>query len=42
LTIPTVLDGPMNGEAFLAYTTQVLVPTLTVGDIGQLRQSLLS
>ena len=23
----------MNGEAFLAYTTQVLVPTLTVGDI---------
>lgn len=33
LTAPMVLDGPMNGEAFLAYTTQVLVPTLVVGDI---------
>lgn len=33
LTAPMVLDGPMNGEAFLAYTTQVLVPTLNVGDI---------
>ncbi len=28
-----VLDGPMNGPAFLAYVEQVLVPTLTSGDI---------
>jgi transposase len=36
LTAAMVLDGPMNGEAFLAYTTQVLVPTLTVGDVVNL------
>lgn len=36
LTAPMVLDGPMNGEAFLAYTTQVLVPTLSSGEIVHL------
>ena len=30
---PMVLDGPMNGPAFLAYIEQVLVPTLSPGDI---------
>jgi transposase len=33
LTAPMVLDGPMNGEAFLAYVEQVLAPTLRPGDI---------
>uniref|UniRef100_UPI001A962F1A IS630 family transposase n=1 Tax=Sabulicella rubraurantiaca TaxID=2811429 RepID=UPI001A962F1A len=33
LTAPMVLDGPMNGRAFLAYVEQVLVPTLRPGDI---------
>ena len=28
MTAPMVLDGPMTGEAFLAYVQQVLVPTL--------------
>ena len=28
-----VLDGPMNGDAFRAYTEQLLAPTLTPGDI---------
>ena len=28
-----LLDGPMDGDAFLAYVTQVLVPELTPGDI---------
>ena len=27
LTAPMLLDGPMNGAAFLAYVEQVLVPT---------------
>ena len=27
------LDGPMNGETFLAYIEQVLVPELAKGDI---------
>ena len=30
---PCVLDGPINGESFLAYTQQILVPTLKPGDI---------
>ncbi len=30
---PCVFDGPINGESFLAYVEQVLVPTLTPGDI---------
>ena len=29
---PMVLDGAMNGPAFLAYVEQVLVPTLGPGD----------
>lgn len=33
LTAPMVLDGPMNGPAFLAYVEQVLVPTLRKGQI---------
>jgi transposase len=33
LTAPMVLDGPMNGPAFLAYVEQVLTPTLRKGDI---------
>lgn len=33
LTAPGVIDGPMNGEAFLAYVEQILVPTLKPGDI---------
>ena len=32
MTAPMVLDGPMNGAAFLAYVEQVLVPTLRPGD----------
>lgn len=28
LTAPMVLDGAMNGEAFVAYVRQVLAPTL--------------
>ena len=28
LTAPCVIDGPMNGDAFLAYVEQILVPTL--------------
>jgi transposase len=33
MTAPMVLDGPMDGPAFEAYVTQVLVPTLKPGDI---------
>ena len=33
MTAPMVLDGPMNGPAFLAYVQQVLLPTLRPGDI---------
>ena len=32
MTAPMVLDGPMNGPAFLAYAEQVLAPTLKRGD----------
>ena len=32
MTAPMVLDGPMNGVAFLVYIEQVLVPTLRPGD----------
>jgi transposase len=28
-----VIDGPMNGEVFLAYVERVLVPTLLPGDV---------
>ena len=33
MTAPMVLDGPMNGPAFLAYVEQILVPTLEPGDV---------
>ena len=33
MTAPMVLDGPMNGNAFLAYVEQVLAPTLRPGDV---------
>ena len=33
MTAPMVLDGAMDGLAFEAYVTQVLVPTLRPGDI---------
>ena len=32
ISAPMLLDGPMDGDTFLAYIKQVLVPTLTVGD----------
>ena len=31
LTAPMMIDGPMNGPAFLAYVEQVLAPTLRPG-----------
>ena len=31
--VPMVLDGTRKGPAFLAYVEQVLVPTLSPGDI---------
>jgi hypothetical protein len=33
LVAPCVFDGAINGELFLAYVEQVLVPTLTKGDV---------
>ena len=30
---PLVLDGPMNGETFVAYIEQFVLPTLAPGDI---------
>ena len=33
IAAPCVIDGPINGESFLAYVEQVLVPTLKPGDI---------
>jgi len=33
LIAPMVLDGPMNGAAFLAYVEQVLVPELEPSDV---------
>lgn len=33
LTAPTVIDGAMNGDLFLAYVQQQLVPALKPGDI---------
>src|SRR3712207_1305464 len=33
MTAPMVLDGPMNGPAFLAYVQRVLVPSLTPRDV---------
>jgi transposase len=33
MAAPMLLDGPMNGPAFLAYAEQVLAPELSPGDI---------
>ena len=33
LDAPCVIDGPINGESFLAYVEQLLVPTLKPGDL---------
>ena len=33
ITAPMVLDGPMDGEAFLTYVQTFLCPTLSPGDI---------
>jgi transposase len=33
LTAPCVIDGPMNGNAFLAYVEQILAPSLIPGDM---------
>ena len=33
MTAPMVLDGPMTGAWFLAYVEQVLIPTLSPGDV---------
>jgi transposase len=33
MTAPFVYDGAMNGNVFLAYVEQVLVPTLQPGDV---------
>ena len=30
---PCVIDGPMNGNAFLAYVEQILAPSLMPGDM---------
>lgn len=30
---PCVFDGPINGQRFLAYVEQILVPTLKPGDV---------
>jgi transposase len=32
LIAPLVLDGPMDGDAFLAYVEQLLAPSLRPGD----------
>jgi transposase len=33
LAAPCVIDGPINGVSFRAYVEQVLVPTLSRGDV---------
>lgn len=33
IVAPMLLDGPMNGDAFLAYVEQVLAPELSPGDV---------
>ncbi len=30
---PTVVDGPMTGDVFVAYVEQQLIPTLRPGDV---------
>lgn len=33
LVAPMVIDGAMNGDLFVAYAKQVLIPTLKAGDV---------
>ena len=33
MTAPCVIDGPINGDCFMAYVEQCLIPTLAPGDI---------
>lgn len=33
VTAPCVIDGPINGDCFLAYVEQCLIPTLAPGDV---------
>lgn len=33
LTAPFVLDGPMDGDAFVVYVREILPPTLAAGDL---------
>ena len=33
ITAPCVFDGPIDGQKFLAYVEQILVPTLKPGDV---------
>jgi len=33
INAPCVIDGPINGQSFLAYVEQILAPTLSAGDI---------
>lgn len=33
ITAPCVIDGPINGDCFMAYVEQCLIPTLAPGDI---------
>ena len=33
ITAPVLFDGPINGQSFLAYVQDALVPTLKAGDI---------
>ena len=40
LVAPFVLDGPMNGEAFLVYVGKILVPALRPGDVVMVKGSL--
>jgi transposase len=33
ITAPCLFDGPINGESFLLYIQQILIPTLKRGDV---------
>jgi transposase len=33
VTAPWLIDGPIDGQSFLQYVEEILVPTLTPGDI---------
>jgi hypothetical protein len=34
LTAPGLFDGPINGDAYIAYVEQILAPTLQKGGCG--------